>query len=145
MIRRPPISTRTYPLFPYTTLFRSFGERVVDVRLVAHAEPLPPTDAGLLAEQAALRDLVRKEEPGLLRRAVGAVVRRAAPIAGKVLGAAEAAMHSWRAVSPKGLAAGIAESPAIQLRQEWTTSTAVPDTQGGEREVGRVAWWKREE
>src|SRR3546814_16279485 len=23
MIRRPPISTRTYPLFPYTTLFRS--------------------------------------------------------------------------------------------------------------------------
>src|SRR3546814_12442553 len=25
MIRRPPKSTRTYPLFPYTTLFRSRG------------------------------------------------------------------------------------------------------------------------
>src|SRR3546814_17193450 len=25
MIRRPPISTRNYTLFPYTTLFRSFG------------------------------------------------------------------------------------------------------------------------
>src|SRR3546814_2972254 len=25
MIRRPPISTRTYTLFPYTTLFRSLG------------------------------------------------------------------------------------------------------------------------
>src|SRR3546814_8223379 len=25
MIRRPPRSTRTYPLFPYSTLFRSFG------------------------------------------------------------------------------------------------------------------------
>src|SRR3546814_10598306 len=25
MIRRPPISTRTYTLFPYTTLFRSDG------------------------------------------------------------------------------------------------------------------------
>src|SRR3546814_3145950 len=25
MIRRPPISTRTDPLFPYTTLFRSAG------------------------------------------------------------------------------------------------------------------------
>src|SRR3546814_17174499 len=25
MIRRPPRSTRTYTLFPYTTLFRSFG------------------------------------------------------------------------------------------------------------------------
>src|SRR3546814_20960452 len=26
MIRRPPRSTRTYTLFPYTTLFRSLGE-----------------------------------------------------------------------------------------------------------------------
>src|SRR3546814_10305059 len=26
MIRRPPISTRTDTLFPYTTLFRSFAE-----------------------------------------------------------------------------------------------------------------------
>src|SRR3546814_19639701 len=28
MIRRPPRSTRTDTLFPYTTLFRSFGARV---------------------------------------------------------------------------------------------------------------------
>src|SRR3546814_7194896 len=27
MIRRPPVSTRTDTLFPYTTLFRSFGRR----------------------------------------------------------------------------------------------------------------------
>src|SRR3546814_19303270 len=27
MIRRPPRSTRTDTLFPYTTLFRSFGEK----------------------------------------------------------------------------------------------------------------------
>src|SRR3546814_16030433 len=27
MIRRPPRSTRTDTLFPYTTLFRAFGER----------------------------------------------------------------------------------------------------------------------
>src|SRR3546814_12997095 len=27
MRRRPPTSTRTYTLFPYTTLFRSFGHR----------------------------------------------------------------------------------------------------------------------
>src|SRR3546814_20662892 len=33
MIRRPPRSTRTDTLFPYTTLFRSvaFGEQVVDL------------------------------------------------------------------------------------------------------------------
>src|SRR3546814_17152578 len=29
MIRRPPISTRTDTLFPYTTLFRSLGDRCV--------------------------------------------------------------------------------------------------------------------
>src|SRR3546814_3320305 len=35
MIRRPPRSTRTDTLFPYTTLFRSIEERGVDV--LAHA------------------------------------------------------------------------------------------------------------
>src|SRR3546814_17272379 len=39
MIRRPPISTRTDTLFPYTTLFRS-GPR--PARL-----PRPPTDRGV--------------------------------------------------------------------------------------------------
>src|SRR3546814_11403529 len=40
MIRRPPISTRTDTLFPYTTLFRS-GHPVVAVRavLLGHARP----------------------------------------------------------------------------------------------------------
>src|SRR3546814_2824652 len=31
MIRRPPRSTRTYTLFPYTTLFRSPAEQIVVV------------------------------------------------------------------------------------------------------------------
>src|SRR3546814_14055685 len=30
MSRRPPISTRTYTLFPYTTLFRSAAHRAPD-------------------------------------------------------------------------------------------------------------------
>src|SRR3546814_4932230 len=30
MIRRPPRSTRTDTLFPYTTLFRSFGQKIFD-------------------------------------------------------------------------------------------------------------------
>src|SRR3546814_1068128 len=33
MLRRPPGSTRTDTLFPYTTLFRSFLERLKKVRL----------------------------------------------------------------------------------------------------------------
>src|SRR3546814_2901708 len=35
MIRRPPRSTRTDTLFPYTTLFRSLGNRVRRWRLAA--------------------------------------------------------------------------------------------------------------
>src|SRR3546814_10181284 len=33
MIRRPPRSTRTDPLFPYTTLFRSAGKRLLQKAL----------------------------------------------------------------------------------------------------------------
>src|SRR3546814_14265850 len=47
MIRRPPRSTRTYTLFPYTTLFRS-PEAVVRV-------PLPAVDALGIEEQAGPR------------------------------------------------------------------------------------------
>src|SRR3546814_8635643 len=40
MIRRPPRSTRTDTLFPYTTLFRSFyiGDDVGDVEAAYHAD-----------------------------------------------------------------------------------------------------------
>src|SRR3546814_12363845 len=37
MIRRPPRSTRTYTLFPYTTLFRSRSWRVHSKTSAAHA------------------------------------------------------------------------------------------------------------
>src|SRR3546814_4897643 len=37
MIRRPPRSTRTDTLFPYTTLFRSFGSKAVLGRIVLTA------------------------------------------------------------------------------------------------------------
>src|SRR3546814_3136279 len=41
MIRRPPRSTRTDTLFPYTTLFRSkptmFGDQTDDIELIADA------------------------------------------------------------------------------------------------------------
>src|SRR3546814_14302868 len=44
MIRRPPRSTRTYTLFPYTTLFRSEGvENRIDKRLETDF-PLPPPE-----------------------------------------------------------------------------------------------------
>src|SRR3546814_12147975 len=41
MIRRPPRSTRTDTLFPYTTLFRSAVAPVLAKRSVLHAVPQP--------------------------------------------------------------------------------------------------------
>src|SRR3546814_3609979 len=50
MIRRPPRSTRTDTLFPYTTLFRSARPRADRPRIPAQrtrrAPPLPPPTAG---------------------------------------------------------------------------------------------------
>src|SRR3546814_914971 len=40
MIRRPPRSTRTDTLFPYTTLFRSFPSRYCSVQLAGAAAAL---------------------------------------------------------------------------------------------------------
>src|SRR3546814_1221165 len=42
MRRRPPRSTRTYTLFPYTTLFRSYVEKLAKMAgRTAKAEPTP--------------------------------------------------------------------------------------------------------
>src|SRR3546814_17126458 len=53
MIRRPPRSTRTYTLFPYTTLFRSFSGLVVDRR----AQALDAATMGLVVGAPALGGL----------------------------------------------------------------------------------------
>src|SRR3546814_20252840 len=46
MIRRPPRSTRTDTLFPYTTLFRSAETRPRHDRLILHRKPGPGLRAG---------------------------------------------------------------------------------------------------
>src|SRR3546814_5615728 len=61
MIRRPPRSTRTYTLFPYTTLFRSQHRRLVDAR-------------GFLAGQELLRSAPDLVEHGLLERRLAPAV-----------------------------------------------------------------------
>src|SRR3546814_3686518 len=61
MIRRPPRSTRTDTLFPYTTLFRSCLAVPPDQRLTA---PMDPTEAAwcLPAFQAMRRWLAARSE-----------------------------------------------------------------------------------
>src|SRR3546814_14006647 len=48
MRRRPPISTRTYTLFPYTTLFRSCGNATRCIPLFLGRDCRIETNSGLL-------------------------------------------------------------------------------------------------
>src|SRR3546814_3091544 len=79
MIRRPPRSTRTDTLFPYTTLFRSKGEGSVRQRLVAGAEgalhedrvdPAPVLEADGRKDAAVAEAMARVQADGA---GVGAV------------------------------------------------------------------------
>src|SRR3546814_11958961 len=67
MCRRPPRSTRTDTLFPYTTLFRAHGDRREDmVRPSARADdPVPDADVGaiLLLRDALDRRLLHGQRP----------------------------------------------------------------------------------
>src|SRR3546814_5869327 len=53
MIRRPPRSTRTDTLFPYTTLFRSVDAPAADWARLAEAFPIPLAAGGNLRGEAA--------------------------------------------------------------------------------------------
>src|SRR3546814_15640192 len=71
MIRRPPRSTRTDTLFPYTTLFRSMARG--EASAVADAVRQPAVEEGFLARAAfgegdvafALQRLHRAQQHGL--------------------------------------------------------------------------------
>jgi len=116
-----------------------FDASVVRVRLVVHGEPLPPTDAGLLAEQAALRELVRVERPGLLERMVGAAVRGAAPIARRFTEAVRATKHTWEQLDPVDLVRDAVESVRRHLAQPCTPDGAAAVRPPGPRTALLVA------
>src|SRR3546814_912327 len=78
MIRRPPRSTRTDTLFPYTTLFRSIDARLLEGAQQAEAGDLRHLEGGDLAalerDRAAVARVVADDgvEQGGLAGAVGA-------------------------------------------------------------------------
>lgn len=116
-----------------------FDQTVLHVRLVPHTEPLPPTDAGLLREQASLRELVRTERPGLLRRAWNVAFEHGAPIVGRWLAATDAALHAWWQTSPVQIALDVVDSLARHLLQECTPASFRPEPPTGERVALLVA------
>src|SRR3546814_13766280 len=71
MIRRPPRSTRTDTLFPYTTLFRSAVAIAFDMLQLQHAGPRADSDRRL-ARQPAFSHEARKRA-----RTVAAQIGRA--------------------------------------------------------------------
>src|SRR3546814_20236494 len=57
MLRRPPSSTRTDTLFPYTTLFRSMIGAECDVEMMVARQAMPADLDQRLAQHAAQRAL----------------------------------------------------------------------------------------
>src|SRR3546814_10388238 len=70
MILRPPISTRTATLFPYTTLFRSRG-----LRRLLRPDRVPVSQAGLRAGSVHPRIHPRPDAGGELPAGYAAVAR----------------------------------------------------------------------
>src|SRR3546814_21195489 len=73
MIRRPPRSTRTYTLFPYTTLFRSYSGAALVALMLLLADHRVDLDVlhAQLAIMAAQRPVDIQEVPASLARLRG--------------------------------------------------------------------------
>src|SRR3546814_7460205 len=63
MIRRPPRSTRTYTLFPYTTLFRSLGQRLRALRRNRRRSLKNDSESALLLNRTARSYGCRNDQP----------------------------------------------------------------------------------
>src|SRR3546814_15968488 len=61
MIRRPPRSTRTYTLFPYTTLFRSWRQALIDCGYEFEFKILNAADYGVGTKRKRLFVVARRD------------------------------------------------------------------------------------
>src|SRR3546814_16679959 len=91
LIRRPPISTRTDTLFPYTTRFRSADQQATG-QLIGRSLVLDQRAVGGIAEQALVTDqpgqppmigqavIEGERQAGILEAALGLVLPQAAAL-----------------------------------------------------------------
>src|SRR3546814_139465 len=79
MIRRPPRSTRTDPLFPYPTLFRSRGAAAGDARAgIGEKQGLLRQPVGVLEPDLDVDEMVRLAgERRAVEEIIGGVLRHA--------------------------------------------------------------------
>src|SRR3546814_16517777 len=90
MIRRPPRSTRTDTLFPYTTLFRSIGQRIVerDIGLDTDDREIPGRRPVTIGQRLG-RDIAVRPREQEQRARIGRQRRGDRMRLGKVAGQAE--------------------------------------------------------
>src|SRR3546814_20150375 len=81
MIRRPPRSTRTDTLFPYTTLFRSKNTTKLGYKDQRELDQLPARIDALAAEAAALEQ--KLADPALYNKDTAGFAQLTAALAGK--------------------------------------------------------------
>src|SRR3546814_19510347 len=125
MIRRPPRSTRTYPLFPYTTLFRSLAPLIhaaaqwtslmwlfCGAKVVLTTGPLDPVKVW---------DLVSSERPNMLTIVGDAV--------------AKPPLHVWDAAEP-----GRWDATSLLA----TSHGGAPPAAGGKAQIGKASCRARE-
>src|SRR3546814_12904392 len=122
MIRRPPRSTRTDTLFPYTTLFRSWQPRRLLCRPRPVAERRVRNEKGSPARKRGDPLFLRPES----RKEAYCLASSIAPLAASVASLAAPAASA-------ALSVAVAASPAA------SASAASP----GAAEIGRASWWER--
>lgn len=116
-----------------------FGPSRVRVRLVPHSEPLPPTDAGIQREHAALRELVLTEEPGRLRRLWNAVADRVGPVLDRVGQVGSVAAHLFRELPRAAVVADVVGALWANYTSECTDRSVDVAAPGGTRVALLVA------
>src|SRR6056297_4029280 len=131
MIRRPPRSTRTDTLFPYTTLFRSAASAKVLTRatllakVVATTMPLAPATSASISGPSALSDRPAWELNTLVESHISALTP----------GSAKLAHTSGSNGSPTTGFPSILKSPECTTRPAGVSMTK-PELSGMECEIG---------
>src|SRR3546814_10999598 len=124
MIRRPPRSTRTDTLFPYTTLFRSIKARAADAEgdarraALGYAAALDAAPANELVAIRTYRAAMEAGDTALVDRALGVLERS---------GVAPQDSALWR---PAGAVAGQADQTRLEERRVGEEGGSTGSTRG---------------
>src|SRR3546814_20345285 len=115
MIRRPPRSTRTDTLFPYTTLFRSTR---ADAERHMHIQRQPPRNRVLIAGTRHFAELRFAKAGGKLwRRRVRGVARPGPVVTAQQVGIKGGdGVHGMGVCGPKGDRKSVVEGKSVLVR-----------------------------